>query len=293
MAKNSTQMSRQAGKASATDSTIAGLATKASTASATAVRAAALKTGNNFTGQYLYDRFIGDSNKASVSMMDVVRQMVAALDVNKFKEILGDFVSVAKGYRDNAITAAKEAGGYDEKNPSVAVASTKANYKTAQNQQTVMRIAYGAIKFANDELEKLGGSATTGFHLIRELGLKALSNKGLNWDGTKAETPEARAARAARKAEAEALLKVQEAHPQRDGEARAEYFTRIDKLVDKQLKEQAAEAHDAQVTDLAKRVLKLAKDSKVDIEELLDTLLTARGVDGLATKEATADAALH
>lgn len=256
MAK-ATQMSKQAGRASATDSTIASLATRATSASATAGRAEALATGPNFTGQYLFDTFVGDTVKFESSKMDVVRQMVKSLDTASFKKVLGEFVSVAKGFHDNAINAAKQAGLYDKEAPTPEMEQTGARLKTARNHQTVIRIAYGALKFAPEELANHGGNAETGYLLMRVIGAKALAEKKLNWDGSKAEPAESREARRAQDAETKTMLEIQRENPKGEKESRSAYLDRIMKLTDKAMEEKRVEATAATIKTLAAKVREL------------------------------------
>lgn len=276
MAKAS-QMAKQAGKAKATDSTIASLESRTSTQAATAPRAPGLKYGANFTGQYLYDRFINDKaeQKADVTKMDIVRQMVNALDAQQFGKVISDFVGVAKGYADNAIKVAKDALGkeWNEKNPPFTVRDAKAKYKTAQNHQTVMRTAFGTMKFCAEELAKATGDAEVGYRMIREIGAGILATKGINWDGTKAEDKKDRAARVEQREETEAMLEVQAKMPRGDGESRAAYMARIDAEVDQRLAERAAERHIKTVETLAEKVRKMAGDQGT-LAEVLDLLLS-------------------
>lgn len=269
------KIAKQASRAAAakSGSTVADLATRTTTEAARAPRLPGLRAGAPITGQYLYDRFIGDDAKADLSKMDVVRMMVP-LTVDEFKKAVGDFVAVASGKMADAEKVAKEKGwdGKDETLP-FEVRDARAKHKTAKNHQTVMRIAYGALKFAADGLAKLGGNEQTGYQLMRELGMKALSGAGLNWDGTKAETDDQRADRRRNDAETKAMLKVQNEHPRKPNENRAEYFARIDSLVEKEIKTIEAEAHQREVQSLAERIRKQAGDN---LAEVIDLLLSAK-----------------
>lgn len=270
MAKNATAMARSIKQPQAS-STIANMDEKTTSSQVRAARPAALATGNDYTGQYLYERFV-TGDKEEVSKMDVVRDMVKRLDVNAFKGILKDFVGVAKGYLDNAIDADKKAGTYNEAKPSPAVAAVAASYKTAKNHQTVMRIAYGALKFAAAQLEARGYMKTTGYQTMRVIGKLALADAGCNWDGTKAESPEVREARRQQDAETRAMLKVQENHPRKEGENRADYFARIDKMVDTQMKKDAA---DAKAEHIAAMVAKIKELAGTELPDILDALASA------------------
>lgn len=276
--KTATKMS-QSIKAKASDSVLASLGERTSSKAATAAKPAGVKTGPNFTGQYLYDRFVADADgvKEEISKMDIVRQMVGALDTASFKKVVNEFVGVAKSFLDKAITDAKAAGTYKEDDRKVAISpieavQAQARHKTAKNHQTVMRIAYGSIKFAGEQLLGLGYKpGETGYQLMRVLGLRALAAAGLNWDGSKAETKEVRQTRTAQKEEAKALTAVMEANPRRDDEDRATYFTRIDKLVSKEVKAIQEEKHSEQI---AKLVAKFRADAGALLPEIIDAILS-------------------
>ena len=110
------------------------------------------------TGQYLYDTFFAD--KADQTKMDIVRWAVANVDVAGFKSALKDFVEIA----------AKRGEAFK---------------KTAQNHQSVMRTAYGAMKFAGQFLTEAGADKDTGYQAMRVIGKKALESAGVKWDGSK------------------------------------------------------------------------------------------------------------
>lgn len=253
-------------------STVANLESRTTTEAATAGRTEGVRTGNstNFSGQYLYDRLIGNSQE-EVTKMDMVRTMVKQLDTQSFKKSITDFVDVAKGYLDNAIDAAKQAGGYDAENPPAPVQIAAARHKTAKNHQTVMRIGYGALKFCADELATFGYTDTTGYQEMRVIGLKALDSKGIKWDGSKAEDPAEKAARQATKAEGLAMAKAMEEHPRKDKEDRAAYFQRIDKVVGQILKAEQEEQHTQMI---AKLVADFRAKAGALMPEVLDALLS-------------------
>lgn len=259
-------------KAPASDSTLATLDSHTTTKTIRAARPAGLHTGAtvNFSGQYLFDRLIGD-NAEEVTKMDLVRQMVGALDMTSFKKSIGDMVGVAKGFLDNATEEAKRAGGFDPENPPAAVAIAQATYKTAQNHQTVLRVAFGAIKFAPEELAACGYTEKTGYQVMRVIARKALDAKGLKWDGTKAEGEEVKAERLRIKAEGLAMAQAMEENPKKEGEARDAYFARIDKIVTRKLKEKQEEEHIEQVNKLVAKMKELAGPLLGDV---LDALMT-------------------
>ncbi len=235
--------------AKATDSTVANLDNKATTASATASTSGALKTGKAWTGQGLYDKLIGN-DKTEKTNMELVRDLVSRVDTASFKALLKDFVGVAQGYLDNA---EKEHG-----KESPLLLPLRGRLKTAQNHQSVLRVAYGAIKFASDQLETLGYTSETGYQTMRVIGAKALELAGLKWDGSKAEEPAARKARIEKNAETQAIAEVMANTPRNDGESRGDYLNRVDKLVEETRARQQAEAHADAVKKLADKVIAMS-----------------------------------
>lgn len=257
--------------AASTASPVAGLAGKATTESATAPRAPGLKTGPNYTGQYLYDRFI-TGDKEEITKMDIVRDMVKAVDTQSFKALLKDFIGVAKGYVDNAVKRAQDAGDYDADNEPGNVVAARGRLKTAQNHQTVMRIGYGALKFAGDALESAGyNPAETGYLLMRVVGQKALADKGINWDGSKAESTDDRNARRRADRERKVMADVMAKNPMQDGESRIAYLTRIDELTNTAMEEATEQQRADELQALAARIKALAGDNLADVLDYIAT----------------------
>jgi hypothetical protein len=285
-------------KAKATDSTIANLPEKGTSSSVRAAVSKELKTGPNFTGQYLFDRFIMDKAeiKADNTKLDIVRQMVDALDPMQFGKIVSDFVAVAKGYADNAAKAAKDAlrDKYDDKKPPFAVAEARGRLKTAQNHQTVMRTAYGVLKFAADELKTFVGDTEVGYRFFQSAnGPAILKDKGINWDGTKAKPQADRQAVAMQREESEAMQEVMADNPRKENENRADYFARIDPHVTKRMDERAQERHQKTLVTLAEKVRAMAGNEDM-LAELLDLLLTGKPeVTGNPTAAPVAPKDLH
>lgn len=268
----------------ATDSNIATIGERTNTAAAQAKRDDGLKTGNgtNFSGQYLYDRLVFNDD-AEFTKLDIVRQMVKALDVASFKRSIGEMVDIARIAMNRAVQDHKEAndGQYDEKNPPATVLAANARYKTAQNHQTVLRIAYGALKFAEDVLKQSGYTDKTGYHQMRVIGKKALETKGIKWDGTKAEPQEDRQARRETENEARILSSVMKDNPMKPKESRADYFSRMDKEVSKIKAQQEEEAKQERVKQMVDRLREQAGDL---LPQVLDMLLSKESEGAPALK---------
>ena len=273
-ARNTSAMAKEAGKAKPVESTIAKLESRTDTPTVRAARPAALKTGANFTGQYLYDRFVNDKaeNKEDVTKMDIVRQMAEVLDTNGFDTVVAGMVNVAKTAYDAAITAAKDAKTYDSDNPSWPVREAKARLNTARSHQTVMRYAFGALKFCADELKAKIGDAPLAYRMIRDIGAKLLSDKGIDWKGNKVEAPEAKASRKQQELETSAMLAVQKEYPRKEGESRADSFVRIDAATEKKMKELEEDNRIKARTVLADKIRQMCGSDLPDIIDLLTTV---------------------
>lgn len=292
-ARKSTAMSRQAGKAQSTDSTIANLPGKTDTATVRAARPAALKTGKDFTGQYLYDRFVNDkaANKEDVTKMDIVRNMVEVMDVSDFDASVAGMVGFAKRAMDEAINAAKAANNYDSENPTWPIRESKSRLNTARAHQTVMRTAFGLLKFCADDLAKKLAGAPLAYRMVREVGATMLKDKGIDWKGNKLAAPEDRAARREQETETAAMLAVQKEMPRKDGESRAQYYARIDAATEKKLKSMHEEEAIKNRAALAEKVRAMCGADLPDVIELLTT--PAKPETKAADVVAKADKNLH
>lgn len=295
-ATKNTEMSRQAGRAKATDSTIAALPGKTTSEAVRAPRAAGLKTGNKYTAQYLYDRFVNNAteNKADLTKMEMVQDMMHVMDLGEFDATVNGMVGFAKRAKDMAIEAAKAAGNYDSENPTMAIREAVAQLRTAANHQTVMRTAYGALQFCAKELDaKLNGSPLT-YRMIREIGSKLLSDKGINWKGEKVASPTERANRKEQELETAAMLEVQKANPRKEGESRADYFARIDQETEAKMQELRSADR---IKALAKMVDKIRADAGADLPDLIELLMNPPKVEpkaaNVAAVQAQADKNLH
>lgn len=209
---------------------------------------------HRITGQYLYDRFMNDEGERS--KMDIVRYAVANITTEDFKGALKDFVAIAEKHGD----AAK---------------------KTAQNHQTVMRIAYGAWKFASAQLNMLGADDKTGYQAMRVLGKQALEKAGRKWDGSKAEKVD-KAIAAMDEASAMRLAEIRRDHPAADGETPQQHELRCRALLAQEMStEEGAKAvmQKKEVTDLAAKVRKICGDNVVDVLNLVLQQLQDEGFD--------------
>lgn len=293
-AQRKSAIAKQAAKqATATgENPIVALQSKADTTSVRAARSVGLKTGANYTGQYLYDRFVNDKseNKADVTKMDIVRDMVNVMDANEFGVTVDGMVGCANREYKAAVEAAKAAGNYDSENPTWPVREAQARLRTARNHKTVMQNAFGALKFCADELKAKLGDAPLAYRMIREIGSKLLADKGITWKGEKVVAPADRAAKREQDTETAAMRKVQDANPRQPGETLGQYFTRMEKEVARQMEE-------IRTADAIKHRASLAEKIRAmcgaDLPDVIDMLLSGPEPEAAPASSAPADKNLH
>ncbi len=216
------------------------------------VRAATQPAPVNFSGQYLYDRFVANDGE-ELTKLGIVRTMVAQLDTMSFKHAMSAFIEVATGFVENA------------KTPELKRAA-EARLKTARNHQTVMRAAYGALKFAMPELLACGyDERTTGYQVMRVIAKQALEDRKLKWDGSPASTPQERQDREANKAEAQAFLTAKSQSPRLPDETTGAYYERLAPAIDNIMKAEKAAKHDEIVATMVKELKEKAGDLLPDV----------------------------
>lgn len=234
------------------NSPIATLETRATTESATAPRAEHVAGVARCTGQYVYDLLIGgtDATKADVTKMDFVRWCVANIDTDSFKKAMKDFVEIA----------AKRSDAYK---------------KTAQNHQSVLRTAYGALKFAHAQLNMLGADNSTGYQAMRVIGKKALDSAGIKWDGSKVVKTDKDIAMMD-EAQAMRLAEIRRDNPPKADETAVAHEQRCRALLATEMAEEHGLENLVQRkkhADLADKVAKLCEDDET-LASVLGQLLT-------------------
>lgn len=195
------------------------------------------------TGQYVYDLFFADQGEQT--KMDFVRYAVDNIEVEAFKKALKDFVEIASKHSD-------------------------AYKKTAQNHQTVMRLAYGAMRFVDGFR---AANSKTGYQAMRVLAKDGLKQAGLKWDGSAAPTEVDAAVAQADKAQAAALAAIRKDNPQRADESPFEWENRVRGLLAANMAENSAYLAEIvasqEVEVLAAKVRKLCGDDLIAVLELL------------------------
>ncbi len=270
MAKAQSQMVRSIPQVAGA-STLANMETRTDTPTVRAAVSSSLKTGTgtNFSGQYLFDRFVAN-DKTEVTKLGIVRQMVEQLELDRFKTVIQEFVGVATSYRDKVIAAEKEAGTYNKDKPSQELNFQNGRVKTAQNHQTVMRVIYGAMRFAEEALTAQGFDENTGYQVGAVYARNALKVAGIKWDGTKQLDKTQAEKRLQSKAEEKALAKIMDANPREADEPMAKYLARVSSKVDGQVQADRAEAERKQVDTLVRKVREMAGGM---LDEVIERLL--------------------
>lgn len=229
------------------------LATLEERTSPAAVREAkqdGLKTGTatNFSGQYLYDALIGN-DQAERTKLDIVRAAVKAVDTGSFKKALKDMVEIAKN------------------------TAVPAKLKTAQNHQSVMRKAFGALKHASDKLAEFGYTDQTGYQEMSTIGKAALDAKHISWEGIPLEEPAVADKRLKQKEEDSVLQELRKDNKQNLDESLRDYNDRIMGMFDAAWDDHEAAKHDKLVLAEAQRVLKAFPEYAQEVAAMILELL--------------------
>lgn len=240
------------------DSPIANLDSRMTSASATASGTDGAAT-KQVTGQYLYDRFVTTVNE-DVTKMGIVRDLVTRVDIASFKSAVKDMIGIAQA----SVKAAPEAQKV----------VFEGRLKTAMNQRNMMTLAFGAIKFASDELAKLGYTDQTGIEPMRVLAKRALDNKKVRWDGSPVLNDELRAKRdreRARKAELKAMADLMTESVRGDDESIVAYQTRIAEKVQERLDTANREKTESSLIKQAANLIKVhgADSARLIAEKVL------------------------
>lgn len=200
----------------------------------------------HITAQYLYDNLVNNET-AERTRMEIVRKAVETVDTANFKQLLGDMVKIADSIPDERVKKAKK--------------------KTAMNTQTVLRSAYGALKFAPTELATAGYTDRTGYNDMAVFAKTALTTKGIRWDGTTRISNDQKALDKRQVEDELVLAKLKKDNPQRktpDGkdfaESAKDYNERILELLDQGIAAHKAETLNARVETACRDIIKRYRD---------------------------------
>lgn len=228
---------------------LSNLDSRATTESATAPTEQALRTGPAITGQYLYDRFIAN-NDASQTLANIVR--TAASDT-------GVAIGVWKKALTDMVDQAKQADG----------GKAGAKTKTARNYQSLLRVTFGAMRFAQSELAEQGYNERTGLEEMRVMAKAALTQRGMTWEGIQALSPADKQRHKQQKAEQSALADIQKVNPRNIDESMQDYQARTIALVEPYMQQLREAEKDERINALAMRVINLCGDDIDDVVKLI------------------------
>lgn len=183
------------------------------------------------TGQWVYDNFVNASTDEQISRMNMVRILAKQATDSDLKTALKDAVEIAHKVDVKNGVPEKERGP---------------KRSQAMNARTVMQNAYGAIRRAPKELEKLGYTEKTGYQEMRVIASQALKAHGIKWNGTPIPTDEMKLQameKAEKQAKADAFSQARGENEQREGEEDFAYFQRLNGRANEILMEGKIEAH--------------------------------------------------
>lgn len=246
---------RKTGKGQSSGSMGSTLANLESTATTGTATGAEKQKPVNYSGQYLYDRFIVN-NAEDRTLMDIIRAASNAVDVASFKAATTEMVKLASEVE-------KKAGYTKNEGP---------QYRTAVNYRTYMTRCFGALRFASEQLTELGYTDKTGLNQATVLARKALEIAKRNWDGTEAESDASKKLRLKTNKENAALKVIQKANPRQENEDIVAYTRRTASMVAKHLKDEAKLEVEATVETKVKELLDMGTDAA---QAILDQLVIA------------------
>lgn len=222
------------------------------------------------TGQYLYESFIV-SDEAQITKMGIIRKLADEADALQIK-----------GACDKMVEKAKEidaAAGVPEKvvKDGKEVVNRGPKTQTAMNARTVIQQAWGALRFARDQLNSLGYDDKTGYQDMRVLAKKALDEARKTWKGDNALTQadrERKVLQRQQKGIQAVIGEVQKENPMNIGESFMEYQVRVGQLAQERAEEVRKEMDAKAVKDAADKLTKSLDENQqyLLILELMDRL---------------------
>lgn len=202
---------------------------------------AGLELGKSVTGQYLFDMFVVDQSE--LTKMDIVEMLVNTTDTLSFKNALKDMVSIAEKH-------------------------SEAKKKTAQNHQSVMRVAYGVMRFLRDKLPQ---GERIGYREMQKIGAKLLKDNGIKWTGEPVLSDDEKERKHQTVQERQALEQAQKENPRLENESIVDWTLRIAPDVEATLEATKQSERKEKVEALAKKVIALCGDDM--IEDVLNFIL--------------------
>ena len=191
------------------------------------------------TGQYLAEQFLrADDNQ--LTRMGILRQLVDVADALALKGACDKMVEIAREWDIQAGIPAKlpDPKGRKNKDGSMKeVANRGPRAAQAMNTRTTIQQVWGALRYARDDMNRLGFDDKTGFQTAAMMAKKALDNVSRTWKGDKQATDVDKATKALvreQKEETAVFIDVQKNTPREVGETFDEWQQRCrDKAIDK------------------------------------------------------------
>lgn len=222
------------------------------------------------TGQYLYESFIV-SDEAQITKMGIIRKLADEADALQIKGACDKMVEKAKeidaaaGVPDKVVKDGKE------------IVNRGPKTQTAMNARTVIQQAWGALRFARDQLNSLGYDDKTGYQDMRVLAKKALDEARKTWKGDNALTQadrERKALQRQQKGIQAVIADIQKENPMNIGESFMEYQVRVGQLAQERAEEVRKDMDAKAVKDAADKLTKSLDENQqyLLILELMDRL---------------------
>ncbi len=232
------------------------------------------------TGQFLYATFV-EADAAEITRMDPIRSLVDKADALQIKGATDNMVETA---RKVDYPLGKEKG--DDRGP---------KEQQAMNVRTIIKQAWGALKHARLELDKIGYDDKTGYQAMRVLAKRALDEAGKTWQGFTVPTAADKAAKALareQKAEKDILVDVMKQMPRMPNESLLQYNTRVATAAESAVSVAYENAEINFAKTMATSILE--KHGEARAEAVAYALLGLLGIEYKAAEfsEADADAAL-
>lgn len=231
------------------------------------------------TGQYLYDNFVV-SDDAQITKMGMIRQLADTADALQIK-----------GACDKMVEKAKEvdaANGVPEKvvKDGKEVVNRGPKTQSAMNARTIIQQAWGALRFAREQLNSLGYDDKTGYQDMRVLAKKALDEARKTWKGDNALTQadrERKALQRQQKGIQDVIQSVQKENPMNIGESFMEYQVRVGQLAQEKAEEVRKEMDAKAVKDAADKLQKTLDENQQYL--LVVELMERLGLETVSTAQ--------
>lgn len=219
-------------------------------------------------GQYLFDTFMAPT-EGEQTRMGLVRDWAKGnqLDAFGLKGACDKMVEIARekdtatGSRKLIPVLGSDGQPVTKKDGTPKTTAERGTLEQqAMNVRTVLQQAWGALKYAPDQLIQEGYTDQTGYNAMRVIAKRALDKRGIDWKGdalkTDADKERAKANRMQQEAKA-VLADTMKSVPMLPGENLLEYNRRIAELAEQGVVRARAEAESAYVekavADISKR----------------------------------------